>query len=198
MPAITIYDQIRLGQLHVNIRSPARHRFWKAVDKNGPVHPIHGQCWNWTGTKMTQGYAVLTIHRKIVRAHRYSWVLHFGELGDGVDILHHCDRKSCTRPEHLFTGAGALNMADKTWKGRQAKGESTNHCKVTEQQVIWLLQNYTNEIDTSTANQLASDLGITRDSLRNILSGFRWRHVHEMLGLSITRPRPRKCDNLTY
>jgi hypothetical protein len=48
---LPIYDQIRLGILYVNGRSPLEHRFWKNVTKKGQVHPVHGQCWEWTGKR---------------------------------------------------------------------------------------------------------------------------------------------------
>jgi hypothetical protein len=25
-------------------------RFWRYVSRDGPIHPVYGQCWVWTGS----------------------------------------------------------------------------------------------------------------------------------------------------
>src|SRR6266850_5551698 len=91
-------------------------RFWAKVDKTG-------QCWVWTGGKFRCGYGVVKRDGKLLKAHRLAWQMHFGRIPDGAFIMHHCDNPPCVRPQHLFPGTNADNVADKIAKGRQAYGE---------------------------------------------------------------------------
>lgn len=75
------------------------------------------QCWTWIGTKGRGGYGLMIVDGKPMRAHRYSWQLHFGET-NGLDVCHHCDNPSCVKPSHLFLGTHTDNMRDMVRKGR--------------------------------------------------------------------------------
>lgn len=102
------------------VARPLEERFWEYVDKSGPIHPEHGQCWVWTGPTVG-GYGHLRVRGGAILAHRYSYELHHGPVPDGLCILHKCDRPSCQRPEHLWPGTRAENNADRDRKGRAAK-----------------------------------------------------------------------------
>jgi len=56
-------------------------------------------------------------------AHRVAYELAFGNIQDGMQVLHRCDNPPCVNPAHLFLGTNADNVADKVAKGRQARGD---------------------------------------------------------------------------
>lgn len=112
-------------------------RFWKRVDKNGPIHPVHGQCWQWTGSIFKgRGYGQLTVKCRNYSSHRLSWIIHFGSIPEGKWVLHKCDNRLCVNPSHLFLGCGRDNIHDAMEKGRDGwVGERNGNATVTEKQV---------------------------------------------------------------
>jgi hypothetical protein len=87
-------------------------------------------CWIWMGVRSPKGYGSVYIKginkpshrlrrpRVETLAHRVAWRLYKGEIPDGLYVLHKCDVKCCTNPEHLFLGTHTDNMRDATNKGR--------------------------------------------------------------------------------
>lgn len=74
-------------------------------------------CWDWLGA-LDDGYGQLRFHKAKLRAHRASWILHKGNILNNISVLHSCDNRKCTNPEHLFLGSRADNNADMVKKGR--------------------------------------------------------------------------------
>jgi hypothetical protein len=86
-------------------------------------------CWLWTGRVSTAGYGVLAAGVAGARnnefAHRFAWRMHFGEIPEGMFILHRCDVRCCVNPDHLRIGDHQSNRSDmaKRWRGtRSASG----------------------------------------------------------------------------
>lgn len=99
---------------------PVEDRFWEKVDKSS-----ESECWLWTGYFHYRGYGLLSVRDKQKYAHRLSYEIAFGEIPEGLHVLHKCDNPPCCNPNHLFVGTPKINMQDKVLKGRQRKGETS-------------------------------------------------------------------------
>lgn len=109
-------------------------RFWAHVDKDG-AKILDTQCWEWTRPRTLRGYGVFFMNSTYRAAHRASWQLHQGDIGD-LCVLHRCDNPPCIRPDHLFLGTFDDNNKDKAKKGRAPKGEGHKSTKVSDQAIL--------------------------------------------------------------
>lgn len=105
-------------------KAPVSDRFFAKVDTSG-------ECWLWTGSLLGNGYGRFRLPDRTVSAHRIAWELAFGQIPEGLQVLHDCDvnyeigditYRRCVRPEHLFVGTSADNQEDMTVKGRGRVG----------------------------------------------------------------------------
>ena len=155
-------------------RTPLSVRFWRHVAKTEG-------CWFWTGNKLLSGYGVMHVRGKDgsrdcqLRVHRLSYELHYGQIAEGMDVLHRCDNPACVRPDHLFVGSAGDNARDKVSKGRQARGETHGHSLVTEAQVRELRSRFA--AGGVTYKALGAEYGLSRSGATDIIKGKRWGHV---------------------
>lgn len=142
-------------------------RFWAKVDKSG-------DCWIWTANCTSGGYGQFQYSYKQPRqAHRVAWELELGPVPIGLDVLHHCDNPPCCRPDHLFLGTDADNVADRTRKGRTAKGSQNAGAKLTEQQVLEIRES------TATARIVALKYGICLNHVYVIRNRGKWAWLEQ-------------------
>lgn len=193
MPSInspSLYQRIKLGLIRVHHKSPANYRFWKYVDKDGPIHPIYGQCWEWIGHKFHNGYGQFKNGGTTpIRAHRYSWMKFRGVIPKGLLVLHHCDNPACVNPKHLFLGTHNSNMDDMVSKDRAAtgdrngthlypekvtRGEDLHSAVLTEEIVIELRKIPKRFLNFS---RLGRKYGVCSSTIKKATSGRSWKHV---------------------
>lgn len=80
-------------------------------------------CWEWTGTTNDYGYGIFLLPGEVpIRAHRFSYTRTYGQIPDGMVILHTCDNPPCVNPEHLRLGTKADNNKDTAIKRRHNYG----------------------------------------------------------------------------
>jgi hypothetical protein len=161
--------------------TPVEIRFWRHVDKNGPV-PAHaadlGPCWIWTGGCNSKGYGELkwSGERGRVLAHRASWEIAFGPVPEGMKVLHRCDNPPCVRPSHLFVGTQADNVRDMASKDRGAAcpGEANPNAKLSGEDVERIRKDLA---EGASASDLARRHGVTPTQIYAIKTGRSWSHV---------------------
>lgn len=149
-------------------------------------------CWEWPMSRTAAGYGQLTYRRDgrtyLAYAHRAAYAL-AGNSIEGIEVCHRCDNPGCFNPAHLFSGSHQQNMADmalkmrsnkgkrlpigdRHWsKSRPLRGSSNGHSKLTEKQVLEILESPMRNI------RLAEKYGVTDALISAIRKGKVWPHV---------------------
>lgn len=174
-------NSLDLREERLAVKATTEDRFWAKVDKNGPIpehRPELGPCWVWTASRYTAGYGAFFYLGRPTGAHVASWAMAHDPVPEGRWVLHHCDRRSCVRPGHLFLGTQADNMQDMHAKGRGhkdgAKGEANRHAKLTAEQVLEIRHRFD---AGERGNSLAAEYGVLFNAISRIVTGATWKHL---------------------
>jgi len=154
----------------------AIERFWKRVSKGEG-------CWLWEGYKYEFGYGAIRVNGKTLKAHRFSWWLHFGAAIPKLCVCHTCDNPACVNPDHLFIGTYADNNKDRARKGRSntkytprrvLQGEDRPQAKLKDTDVIEIRRL---AMLGSRILELASMFGVHKGTIVSIVNRKSWRNV---------------------
>ena len=88
---------------------PIEERFWERIEK------IEGGCWLYGGAQYGNKYGLIGVTTnpvKNITAHRFSYILHKGEIARGQVICHTCDVRNCVNPDHMYAGTHEDNTRD--------------------------------------------------------------------------------------
>lgn len=143
-------------------------RFWSHVNKSDG-------CWEWTKGLGRRGYGKFAAsHGHSISAHRFAWVATYGEVPNGLFVLHNCDNVLCVRPDHLHLGTHKDNMREGVERNRFKCGSTASWSHLTEEAVT--------DIRTSSLTQwaLAHKYGVTQAAVWRAQRGFTWRHVKQL------------------
>lgn len=83
------------------------------------VKKLPSGCWEYQGSRDTNGYGLFCVAGKYVNTHRFAWFAHHKQWPT-MYVLHRCDNRICCNPAHLFLGTQSDNMQDCAAKGRLA------------------------------------------------------------------------------
>ncbi len=143
--------------------------FWRNVNKKGPE-----DCWEWRGSKKSNGYGKLLIEGNHFQAHRVSWKLHFGVIPEGMLVLHKCDNRICVNPNHLEIGTQSKNITDAIKRKRVFppvfRGEKHPRAKLTTEEVKQIRSS-----KGKTQRELAKMYGVSRHHINKIVNNKMWK-----------------------
>lgn len=134
-------------------------------------------CWEWRNSKLRSGYGSISIGRhKFLSAHRVSWIIHYGEIPEGLLVCHRCDNKECTNPEHLFLGTYKDNSIDCVNKNRKNMNFGVNHysAKLNDEKVRSIKKLL---IENNTWRSIAEMYNVSISTIQNIVKGKTWKHI---------------------
>ena len=137
--------------------------------------PDANGCRLWTGALHNQGYGQVRYQGKVRKAHRVAWERAYGQIPDGMHVLHRCDNPPCVELSHLFLGTNTDNIADKVTKGRAQRliGEAHPLTRLTASQVAAI------RISDKTHRVLAAEYGVSRSCISMIRCGKNWRFTSD-------------------
>jgi hypothetical protein len=170
----------------LNAGIPIIERFWMKVTKRGRrVKGVRGRCWEWTGALDTHGYGQIAENKPEgsskpaprYLAHRFSYRLHFGEIGVGLVIMHRCDNPVCVRPTHLKMGTHEDNVRDRGSKNRTARGAATINggAKLYAETVREMRRRYA--AGGTTCAKLGKEFGVAGPTATHAIFRRTWKHV---------------------
>ena len=152
-------------------------RFWKKVNKDGPVHPRLGtKCWLWTGSVHKDGYGTLSYKRTNVLAHRVSYELANGHVPEGQVIRHACDVPACVNPAHLIRGTQQDNIRDMCDRGRRATTQGSNNGRavLNDAKVIKICKLLDSGVSRK---EIRVRFNVTHAIVYHIATGKTWTHL---------------------
>lgn len=145
-------------------------RFWTRVT-------LGDGCWLWHGAHQPDGRGAIGYKGELTTAPRISWLLHFGEIPNGLHVLHKCDVPACVRPEHLFLGTNLDNIKDAQAKGRLkgvgrgTRGEKSPSAKLRESDIIKI------RAETGTLKSIGELYGVSLAAIHKIRKRKSWAHI---------------------
>ncbi len=149
-----------------------RQRFMARVS----AEPTDRGCLLWAGViERKDGYGVLRVDHKNMRAHRVSWMLSNGPIPPGAQIRHRCDNPPCVNPDHLLMGSPKDNTRDAMRRGRLARGEQSGNAKLTDDEVREIRRLHATTAHTH--RSLAVAYGVSRGLIGHITRRRLWRHI---------------------
>ena len=169
-----------------------RKRFFSKVNKLGD-----DDCWVWLGyrspiksgiDKGKLSYGHIKFKKRLIIAHRFSYLIEHGSIPDGLMCLHRCDNPGCCNPAHLFLGTGKDNMQDKVAKGRtdysnMSKGEEHFRSKLNDSDVAFIRKLKWSRL---TQEQIGQFFDVTSRTVSRIQVNGAWK-TSEDAGLCIRR-----------
>ena len=129
-------------------------------------------CWLWIAGVNACGYGAIGVpgKRGSSLAHRVAYSLFWGEIPEGMCVLHSCDTPSCVNPAHLRIGTHQDNMVDRQVRGRHdcGIGDRNSGAKLTPEIIQDIRKREMSNLE------YATNYGITHGHVNKIWRGDVW------------------------
>lgn len=162
---------------------------------------VESGCWEWMHNLSHNGYGLFPIRtgKKTInfRAHRFSYELYKGPIGDGLVVMHSCDNPKCVNPSHLSVGTVKDNYLDCLRKGRarpfggkygtrsarnrsksssiDVVGEKNPSAVLKESDVIGIKARYSE--GNLSQREIGVMYGVSKNTIQAIICGRSWCHL---------------------
>lgn len=132
-------------------------------------------CWYWNLSLDSAGYGLFQSVGKKYKAHRFSYWISKGEIGD-LCVCHSCDNRNCVNPDHLWLGSEKDNYDDMVNKNRRVILRGIRHgChRLKENQVLEIKRKLRNGVKP---RHVAIVFGISDSAIFDIKAGRTWGHI---------------------
>lgn len=127
---------------------------------NGWIEKHSSGCWLWKG-KLDHGYARITSVRTSV--HRLSYEAHKGSVPDELNVLHKCNVKHCSNPDHLYAGTQVDNLVDASFR-KQLNQEKR---AFSDEEELAIRQRYESG---ETQRGIANSLSVTQSTISLVVN----------------------------
>lgn len=129
-------------------------------------------CIEWRSNISVNGYARLTINKRLTLVHRYVLELTEG-LQEDLCALHSCDNPPCINPSHLRWGTIKENNADTISRNRKSmpRGENHSNAILTSEQVQLIRAE---SFDLTTRQHLANKYNVSVAAISAIMKRKSW------------------------
>jgi len=150
-------------------RNMSDTEFWEWFESK--LITTNDGCKEWSGCRYSQGYGVVRIDGKNMKAHRIYLEHSLGRrLSADMYALHSCNNPPCCNLEHLREGTNQDNVDDKLRSDRQPRGETNGKAKLTLEQVTEIRDNPSG----LSQYQLADLYDVKRSCIAKIQRGKTW------------------------
>ncbi len=123
-------------------------------------------CWIcMAGFHESQGYRLLNVLGRRIRAHRLAYRVFKGLIPRGMIVRHSCDTPECINPAHLLMGTRQENACDMVERGRVAR--IGRRQKLSTSQIIDIRHR------PESSYKLSAIYGVTSTHIRRIRKGAR-------------------------
>ena len=122
-----------------------------------------GGCWDWAGSINPKGRPILNHQGRTIQAHRATYMVWVGDIPEGLQINHLCDRPVCVNPDHLYAGTHQENMDDKVLRGRWR-----GHQVLTEDETDFIAEQYPQGLVSQTL--LAEMFGVGQTAISKVVN----------------------------
>lgn len=143
-------------------------------------------CWIWTASVNRHGYGYFRYAGRTQRAHRVAWQLVYGDIPNGLCVLHLCDNPPCVNPDHLVLGTQRQNLADMISKKRHrsitkpetnVRGEQVGTSILTTESVKSMRRTYAAGLVTF--RDLSRQYNVASSTARAAVRRRSWRHIND-------------------